>query len=116
MYQKIIDYHNKLASKICIPVNFNTTLPALAKKFRVPEETILVILTEEGTEKYKESDWETIYIYWGDGSDRRAMGRINIINSTTILLGRFGNGKDELHTFAKFKYFVTMGTLTDKKD
>jgi len=115
MYQKIIDYHNKLASKICIPVNFSCTLPALASKFRMSEETILVILTEEGGE-YIESEWETIYIYWGDGTDRRAMGRINVINSTTILLGRFGYGKDEFYTFAKFKYFITMGTLTDKKD
>jgi len=114
MYQKILDYHKKLASKICIPVNFSCTLPAMAKKFRMSEEEILVILTEEG--EYKESDWETIYIYWGDGSDRRAMGRINIINSTTILLGRFGRGKDELHTFSQFKKFITMGTLTNKKE
>ena len=112
MYQKILDYHKKLASKICIPVNFSCTLPALAKKFRMSEETILIILTEEGLTEYKESDWETIYIYWGDGSDRRAMGRINIINSTTILLGRFGYGKDELHTFAQFKKFIKDGILT----
>ena len=115
MYQKIIDYHNKLSAKICIPVNFSCTLPALASKFRMAEETILTILTEEG-EEYKESDWETIYIYWGDDSGKRAMGRINIINSITILLSRFGRGKDELHTFAKFKYFITMGTLTNKND
>jgi len=113
MYQKIIDYHNKLASKICIPVNFSCTLPALANKFRMSERDIMVLVSET---EYKESDWETIYIYWGDGTDRRAMGRINVINSTTILLGRFGYGKDEIYTFAKFKYFITMGTLTDKKD
>jgi len=113
MYQKIIDYHNKLASKICIPVNFSTTLPALASKFRMSEREIMILISETN---YIESEWETIYIYWGDDSERRAMGRINVINSTTILLGRFGYGKDEFYTFAKFKYFITMGTLTDKKD
>ena len=104
MYQKIIDYHNKLASKICIPVTFDVTLPALASKFRMSERDIMILVSETN---YIESEWQSVYLYTDHGGE---YGKLLICSSTQIEI--YGRKKPEKHTFAQFKKFIKDGILT----
>lgn len=114
MYQKIVEYHKKLAAKICVPVNFSATLPAIAKKFRMFERDVMNEITETN---HIDSDWDSIYIYWGDSNSDKPMGKVTIINSTTIELIRYSKLpiENEFYTFAQFKQLIKAGTILSKQ-
>ena len=111
MYQKILDYHKKLASKICIPVTFAVTLPAIAKKFKRTTSEIMNEITETN---YIESEWEGVYAYF---DSPKPIGKVTIISSTTIELIRYHRLPidNEFYTFAQFKKLYLAGAFTVKQ-